>query len=194
MAGPSGATGLVLLTGASGYVGGRLLKSLEGRGYRVRCLARRPGELAARVGEATEVVAGNALDPESPAPALAGVESAYYLIHSMGAGKNFELRDRAAAQHFGRAAQRAGVRRIIYLGGLGRGKDLSPHLRSRHEVGEILRESGVPVVELRSSIVIGSCIIAFGFSIAHLRVATAISASCSLVVPYSCMWRQQASA
>ena len=152
---------LVLVTGATGYVGGRLWRLLEADGRRVRCLARRPAELATQVGEATEVVRGDVLDAESLGPALAGVESAYYLIHSMGSGKDFEEQDRVAAGNFGSAARRAGVRRIIYLGGLGHGTDLSPHLRSRQEVGEILRESGVPVLELRASIVLGSGSLSF---------------------------------
>jgi len=127
----------------------------------VRCLVRREGALASRIGAATEVVIGDVLQAESLAPALAGVECAYYLIHSMGSGKDFEDEDRLAARNFAEAARRAGVRRIIYLGGLGHGEELSPHLRSRHEVGEILRESGVPVLELRASIVIGSGSLSF---------------------------------
>jgi uncharacterized protein YbjT (DUF2867 family) len=151
----------ILVTGATGYVGGRLWRLLEADGRRVRCLARRPAELASQVGQATEVVKGDVLEAESLRPALAGVESAYYLIHSMGSGRDFEEQDRIAARNFGSAARRAGVRRIIYLGGLGHGPDLSPHLRSRQEVGEILRESGVPVLELRASIVLGSGSLSF---------------------------------
>jgi len=127
----------------------------------VRCLARPQTGLASRVGEATEVVYGDVLEAESLTPALAGIESAFYLIHSMGSASDFEERDRTAARNFARAARRAGVRRIIYLGGLGQGQDLSPHLRSRHEVGDVLRESGVPVLELRASIVIGSGSLSF---------------------------------
>ena len=154
-------SGLNLVTGATGYVGGRLRLRLESEGRPVRCLVRRRERLASRVGEGTEVVEGNALDPESLGPALAGVETAYYLIHSMGSDREFEEEDRAAAHNFGGAARRAGVRRIIYLGGLGHGEDLSPHLKSRHEVGMVLRESGVPVLELRASIVIGSGSLSF---------------------------------
>lgn len=155
-------TGLILLTGATGYVGGRLLPLLEGRGYRVRCLARRPDALRDRVGAATEVVAGDALDAASLQAALRGVGTAYYLVHSMGASGPFEEADRTAARNFGQAARAAGVGRIIYLGGLGREEDeLSPHLRSRHEVGRVLRESGVPVLEFRASIVIGSASLSF---------------------------------
>jgi uncharacterized protein YbjT (DUF2867 family) len=144
------------VTGATGYVGGRLWRRLEAEGRRVRCLAREPARLALRVTGGTEVVGGDVLDAESLGPALAGVDTAYYLIHSMGSGSDFEDQDRTAARNFAAAARRAGVRRIIYLGGLGHGEDLSPHLRSRHEVGDVLRESGVPVLELRASIVIGS--------------------------------------
>ncbi|GMU67638.1 MAG: NAD(P)-dependent oxidoreductase [Acidobacteriota bacterium] len=151
----------ILVTGATGYVGGRIWRRLESDGRRVRCLARRRAGLASRVGAATEVVEGDVLDAESLGPALVGVESAYYLVHSMGSGQDFEEQDRTAARNFGSAARRAGVRRIVYLGGLGHGPDLSPHLRSRQEVGEILRESGVPVLELRASIVIGSGSLSF---------------------------------
>lgn len=155
-------TGLILLTGATGYVGGRLLRRLEEQGCRVRCLARRPEFLKARVGPATEVVAGDLLDAASLEPALRGVDVAYYLVHSMGSTGNFEEQDRQAAQNFGIAARAAGVRRIIYLGGLGKDVDeLSPHLRSRHEVGDVLRASGVPVIEFRASIVIGSGSLSF---------------------------------
>ena len=154
----------ILLTGASGYVGGRLLPMLEARGDRVRCLARRPEFLKQRVGPETEIVAGDALDEASLKAALRGVDVAYYLIHSMGSTEaaGFELRDRQAAQRFAQAARRAGVRRIVYLGGLGDdAESLSPHLRSRHEVGEILRSAGVPVIEFRASIVIGSGSLSF---------------------------------
>jgi uncharacterized protein YbjT (DUF2867 family) len=152
----------ILLTGATGYIGGRLLKVLEARGHEVRCLARNPANLAARVGPDTRVVCGDVLDPASLAAALAGTESAYYLVHSLGDASGFEAREKAGAQNFARAARSAGVGRIIYLGGLGEeGEDLSPHLRSRHEVGRILRTSGIPTIELRASIVIGSGSLSF---------------------------------
>ncbi len=153
--------GLILLTGATGYVGGRLRRSIEDQGRPLRCLTRRTEALASRVAPSTELLAGDLLDPETLGPALEGVETAYYLVHSMGSDGDFEERDRRAAANFAAAARRAGVRRIVYLGGLGHGDDLSPHLRSRHEVGEILRESGVPVLELRASIVIGSGSLSF---------------------------------
>jgi uncharacterized protein YbjT (DUF2867 family)/uncharacterized membrane protein YuzA (DUF378 family) len=154
---------MILVTGATGYVGGRLVAALErgGRRVRVRCLARRPWVLAGRVAPETEVVEGDCLDPASLAAALKDVHTAYYLVHSMGAGDDFSALDRRAAGHFGQAAREAGVRRIIYLGGLGAGEDLSAHLRSRQETGEILRASGVPVVEFRASIIIGSGSLSF---------------------------------
>lgn len=151
----------VLITGATGYVGGRLLGRLERTGIALRCLARRPEVLAGRVQPGTEVVAGDVHDRASLDRALAGVDSAFYLVHALGEGAGFEERDRAAAEHFGAAARAAGVRRIVYLGGLGSGPDLSAHLRSRQQVGEVLRASGVAVLELRASIVLGSGSLSF---------------------------------
>jgi uncharacterized protein YbjT (DUF2867 family) len=143
----------ILLTGATGYVGGRLLPALETAGYSVRCLARRPEFLQQRVGPNTEVVRGDCLDASSLQRAMEGVDAAYYMVHSMGSTGDFENLDRRAAASFGEAAGRAGVRRIVYLGGLGQQEEgLSPHLRSRQETGETLRAAGVPVVELRASI------------------------------------------
>ncbi len=145
------------MTGATGYVGGRLCTELERRGIPLRCFARRPEELRGRVAASTEIVAGDARDPAAVAQALEGVDAAFYLIHSMGLGEDFAARDREAAHTFGAAARQAGVRRIVYLGGLGQATGrLSEHLRSRQETGDVLRESGVPVVELRASIVLGS--------------------------------------
>jgi uncharacterized protein YbjT (DUF2867 family) len=143
-------------------VGGRLLQSLEDQGYRLRCLARRPDFLKPKVASSTEVVAGDVLDRASLDAALRGVAVAYYLVHSMGATGSFEDDDRTAARNFAGAAMAAGVERIIYLGGLGDDtQTLSPHLRSRQEVGQILRQSGVPVLEFRASIVIGSGSLSF---------------------------------
>jgi uncharacterized protein YbjT (DUF2867 family) len=153
--------GLILLTGATGYIGGRLLRSLEEQERRVRCMTRRPEHLRGRVAAATEVVRGDVLESESLQSALDGVDTAYYLVHSMGGRGGFVEEDRRAARDFGRAARDAGVRRIVYLGGLGRDDELSDHLRSRHEVGEILRSSGVPTLECRASIVIGSGSLSF---------------------------------
>ncbi len=155
-------TGHILLTGATGYVGGRLLTQLVGRGYRVRCLARNPAHLAQRVPSGVEVVAGDVTDGASLDAAFAGIDAAYYLVHSMGDPSGFEERERVGAVNVAAAARAAGVRRMVYLGALGEDRgDLSPHLRSRQEVGRILRESGVPTVEFRASIVIGSGSLSF---------------------------------
>ncbi len=152
----------ILLTGATGYVGGRLLPLLESRGYAVRCMTRRPEALAGHVAETTETVQGDVLDAESVSAALDGIDTAFYFVHSMGSTADFEEQDRQAALNFTEAARRAGVRRIIYLGGLGnRDKQLSKHLRSRQETGDVLRSSGVQVIELRASIVIGSGSLSF---------------------------------
>ncbi|MGA3197458.1 MAG: NAD(P)H-binding protein, partial [Terriglobales bacterium] len=153
---------LVLLTGATGYIGGRLLKSLERNSWPVRCLARRPEFLRTRVSPGTEIVQGDCLDPASLPACMAGADTAYYLVHSMGSPGRFEEEDRRAAHNFASAARQAGVQRIIYLGGLGaNGPSLSSHLRSRQEVADILRSSGIPVVEFRASIVIGSGSLSF---------------------------------
>jgi uncharacterized protein YbjT (DUF2867 family) len=151
----------ILLTGATGYVGGRLRRVLEERRVPLRCLIRRPHELEGRVAPTTELVGGDLLDADSLARAMEGVGTCYYLVHSMGGAGDFAETDRRAARGFARAAREAGVARIIYLGGLGRGSVLSPHLASRQEVGRILRESGVPTIEFRSSVVIGSGSLSF---------------------------------
>jgi uncharacterized protein YbjT (DUF2867 family) len=152
----------LLVTGATGYIGGRLLKALESAGYPVRCLARHPDFLRPKLAPRTEMVAGDVLDPDTLPPAMQGIDTAYYLVHSMGSAGDFEEEDRRAARNFGGAARQAGVRRIIYLGGLGvHSATLSQHLRSRQEVGQVLRESGVSVIEFRASIVIGSGSLSF---------------------------------
>ena len=153
---------LILLTGATGYVGGRLLPRLVEDGWRVRCLARQPERLSARVPAGVEVVPGDVFDTASLSLAMQGVEAAYYMVHSLGAKGDFVEPDRLAADNFAAAASAAGVRRIIYLGGLGEEEtELSAHLRSRQEVGERLRAHGVPVIELRASIIIGSGSLSF---------------------------------
>lgn len=152
----------ILVTGATGYVGGRLVEALERDGRAVRCMARRPEYLAVRVGAGTEVVAGDCLEPDTLRAALDGIETAFYLVHSMGSSGNFEEEDRLAAANFGAAARAAGARKIVYLGGLGdQGPALSRHLKSRQETGDVLRQSGVPVIELRASIVLGSGSLSF---------------------------------
>ena len=121
-------------------------------------MVRRPEDLAGRTAPATRVVRGDAFDRASLETALRGARTAYYLIHSLKSGEDFAERDREAARNFGEAAKKAGVERIVYLGGLGSSGsgELSEHLRSRRETGEILRASGVPLVEFRASIVIGA--------------------------------------
>src|SRR5258708_17927091 len=146
---------LSLLTGASGYIGGELLSELQRRGERVRCLARHPESLRARIQAGTEVVRGDVLDPSSLDRGLAGVHTACYLVHSMGAGADFQRRDRAAALNFPEAARRAGVSQIVYLGGPGHDRPLSAHLASRQEGGRLLHGTGGPTVEVRASVGIG---------------------------------------
>lgn len=152
----------ILLTGASGYVGGRLLKALETSGRDIRCLARHPAHLHSKVRETTEVVEGDVLDLSSLNQALAEIDTAFYLIHSMQEGRQFEELERAGAENFAQAAKSQGVRRIIYLGGLADEREnLSPHLRSRLAVGRILRAYGGICLELRASVVIGSGSLSF---------------------------------
>jgi uncharacterized protein YbjT (DUF2867 family) len=142
----------VLVTGATGYVGGRLLPGLLERGHAVRALARRPGEADLPAG--VEVRGGDVVSGEGLAEALDGVEVAYYLVHSMeGKRGGFAERDRQGARTFGAAARDAGVRRVVYLGGLGGG---SKHLASRQEVADILAEHVPETVHVRAAMVIGS--------------------------------------
>ncbi len=140
--------GRILVTGATGYIGGRLLARLEEQSRSVRCLARHPEFLRGRVAPGTEVVGGDLTRPETLPAALRGVSTAYYLVHSMASGGSFAEEDRLAARAFAEAAREAGVGRIVYLGGLGGREDLSGHLASRQEVGRILRHSGVPTLEV----------------------------------------------
>ncbi|QDU44744.1 3 beta-hydroxysteroid dehydrogenase/Delta 5--_4-isomerase [Symmachiella dynata] len=152
----------ILLTGGTGYVGGRLIPLLEKQGYPLRCVARQPQHLEARVQASTEIVQGDLFEPESLRTALDGIDTAFYMVHSLGTGQDFEKEDRTAALNFAEAARHANVRRIIYLGGLGESQDgLSPHLRSRQEVGDILRQAGSQVIEFRASIIIGSGSLSF---------------------------------
>ncbi len=146
----------VLLTGATGYVGGRLAPALLERGAAVRVLARTPAKLApAPWADRVEVVGGS-LDGDL-APALDGVDVAVYLVHSIGEGPQWAATELRHARAFARAVRHAGVSRVVYLGGLGRDTDrLSAHLASRHAVGRALADSGVPTVELRAGVVIGS--------------------------------------
>ncbi|WP_217146107.1 SDR family oxidoreductase [Streptomyces sp. AC627_RSS907] len=150
-----------LVTGASGYIGGRLVPELLEAGHRVRCLARSPGKLRDHPwAQDAETVGGDVTDAGSVAEAMRGIDVAYYLVHALGTGSGFEDTDRRAARTFAEQAHAAGVRRIVYLGGLTpRGvpeEELSPHLRSRAEVGRIFLEAPVPATVLRAAVVIGS--------------------------------------
>jgi uncharacterized protein YbjT (DUF2867 family) len=155
-----------LVTGATGYIGGRLVPELLDTGHAVRCLARSPGALrdhpwAGR----TEVVRGDVTDTETVRAAMEGIDVAYYLVHALGSGKDFAAADRRAARIFAEQATAAGVRRIVYLGGLTPvgvpERELSAHLRSRAEVGRILLGSEVPTVVLRAAVIIGSGSVSF---------------------------------
>jgi uncharacterized protein YbjT (DUF2867 family) len=148
-----------LVTGATGYIGGRLVPELLAAGYTVRCMARDPGKLADRPwSDDIEVAKADVSDAAALRKALADCDVAYYLIHSLGTGSSFEQRDRDAARAFADAAREADVKRIVYLGGMisGQEGDLSPHLRSRAEVGDILLDSGVPTAALQAAVIIGS--------------------------------------
>ena len=153
----------VLVTGSTGYIGGRLVPRLLEEGHEVRCLVRSQSKLSSSPWrDDVEVVVGDVLEPETLEPALRGCDAGFYLIHSMdGVGKDFDQRDQRAARNFSNAAGVAGLRRIAYLGGLGEGDDLSKHLSSRQQVGRILREGSTPVTELRAGVIIGSGSVSF---------------------------------
>ncbi len=163
---------LILLTGGTGYIGGRLIRPLEATGRRLRLMVRDPHRLrpaaapasfVPRMAETTELVRGDVFDPVSLVPALTGVDTAYYLVHSLGtASDDFYEQELASARNFAEAARTAGVRRIVYLGGLGRADDsLSSHLASRQDVGRLLCESGAETIEFRASVILGSGSISF---------------------------------
>jgi len=151
----------IFLTGATGYIGGRLAPRLIEAGHSLRCLSRSPRKLddepwARR--DDVEVVQGDISDVDELADMMRGCDAAYYLVHSMvSAGGEYAEKDRRLARNFAKAAEKAGVKRMIYLGGLGEmGEDLSAHLRSRREVEEILAESAVPLTSFRAAMIIGS--------------------------------------
>ena len=147
----------VLVAGATGFVGSHLVPALLAKGHRVRCLSRNPDRAGTRVPSAAEVVRGDVHDATSLAAALNGIDAAYYLVHSMESSEfDFEERDRDAARQFAREAEHARIKRIIFLGGLGdEASQLSAHLRSRQEVGELLRSGPTPVTEFRAGLIIG---------------------------------------
>ena len=147
----------ILVTGATGFVGSHLVPILLEEGHHVRCMSRNPGRASSRLPSGVEIVRGDVHDASSLAAALDGMDAAYYLVHSMESGEfDFEERDRDAARQFAFAAKRAGIKRILFLGGLGdEASQLSAHLRSRQEVGALLRSGSTPVTELRAGLIIG---------------------------------------
>jgi uncharacterized protein YbjT (DUF2867 family) len=152
----------ILVTGATGYVGGRLILPLLEVGYQVRVLVRDPERLGGRSWlDRVEVVKGDVSKPETLPQALEGMDAAYYLIHSLG-GKDFAERDEQGGRNFGKAAKASNVQRIIYMSGLGDpSDDLSQHLKSRHATGDALREAGVPVTEFRAAVIVGAGSVSF---------------------------------
>jgi uncharacterized protein YbjT (DUF2867 family) len=147
--------GTVLVTGATGFIGKRLIKALLADGYNVRCLVRRPDAVFP---PGATVAVGDLLEPARLDVAFRGIDTAYYLVHSMGGGRaGFERRDRQAAEYFTAAAEKEGVRRVIYLGGLGEsGSELSEHLASRLEVAQILMKGAFRTTFLRAAVIIGA--------------------------------------
>ena len=147
----------ILITGSTGYIGGRLLRVLEQNGYKCRCLLRPQSTLAKRCDPKTKVVCGDLLNFQTMENVFDDIDVAFYLVHSMGSKADFVKQDQLAAKNFAVAAGNAGLKRIIYLGGLGCDeKGLSDHLQSRHDVGKILRSTQVQVIEFRASVIIGS--------------------------------------
>ncbi|MFN2187814.1 MAG: SDR family oxidoreductase [Candidatus Promineifilaceae bacterium] len=155
---------LILVTGATGYVGGRLVPRLLDEGYRVRVLLRGGADRIAgrQWQDDVEVASGDVLQPDSLKLAMKDVDITYYLIHSMRDSSEFRDRDLQAALNFGEAARSAGIKRIVYLGGLGDSEsELSEHLQSRQETGDALRRSGIPVTEFRAGVIVGSGSLSF---------------------------------
>lgn len=147
--------GLILITGANGFIGRRLTKALLDGGHRIRCLVRKA---SSQIPQGVETCIGDLLEPATLTTALEGVDTAYYLVHAMAGGRSgFERRDRDASENFVRAAEKAAVRRVIYLGGLGEtGDELSEHLKSRLEVATILRSGKFDTTFLRAAVIVGA--------------------------------------
>lgn len=163
MSNPREVSELILVTGATGYIGGRLVPRLLEKGYRVRCLVRDPNRLRGRDWyDQVEIAEGDLLKPDTIESALQDVKVAYYLVHSMGAGSGFHERDLKAAEIFGNTAKEKGVERIIFLGALAEeSPTLSEHLKSRHQTAEALRTGGVSVTEFRAGVIVGSGSLSF---------------------------------
>lgn len=152
----------ILLTGATGYIGGRLLRVLKKNGFHVSCLTRRPDALKHLENTTTKIIYGDALARQSLNEVFNGIDVAFYFIHSLGSKEGFIRQDQIAAQNFSECAHENGVKRIIYLGGLANpDENLSDHLQSRLEVGDYLRKSGIQVIEFRASIILGSGSLSF---------------------------------
>jgi uncharacterized protein YbjT (DUF2867 family) len=158
LTGRDGKPAKCLVTGATGYIGGRLIRELLAHGYRVRVLARKPERLKDHPWiDRVEVVSGDAHDSEALEQALEGIDVAYYLLHALMSKDNFEQEEKDIAEKFGKAAKKANIQRIVYLGGIiAQNELLSPHLQSRSDTGTILRSCGIPTIELRAGVVIGS--------------------------------------
>jgi len=152
---------LVLVTGATGYVGGRLVPALLHRGYCVRCLVRRPNEARSRLPRDAEIVGGDLGDRGTLGPAMAGIDTAFYLVHALASGGDLWREETEAARNFATAAESAEIRRIVYLGGLAAEDAVSPHLATRREVGRILRAARPVTIEFRASIILGSGSLSF---------------------------------
>ena len=158
LTGRDGKPAKCLVTGATGYIGGRLIRELLAHGYRVRVLARKPERLKDHPWiDRVEVVSGDAHDVVALDKALDGIDVAYYLLHALMSKDDFEQEEKDIAHKFGEAAKKANIQRIVYLGGIiAQDEQLSPHLQSRADTGTILRSFGVPTIELRAGVVIGS--------------------------------------
>ncbi|OGR78109.1 MAG: hypothetical protein A2X32_01770 [Elusimicrobia bacterium GWC2_64_44] len=176
----------ILVTGPTGYIGGRLIPRLLGRGYAVRCLARHPERLEGRPwAGSVRVIRGDVHTNEGLAGALEGIHAAYYLVHSMADAPGFAEMEAVSARNFAAAAAAAGCGRIIYLGGPGQDDpSLSPHLASRHRVGEILRSTGVPVTEFRAGMIVGSGSVSFEL-IRYLVERMPLIPACSCLCAHS---------
>lgn len=153
----------ILIVGATGYIGKNLIDRLQEKRFAIRCLVRNENSLKRDLPTPPQIMRGDLLDLESIKIAFEGIDTAFYLAHSLDAKNDFDKLEKAAATNFATAAKSANIKRIIYLGALGNSMDgpLSPHLKSRKEVGNILRNSGVPVLEFQASIVLGSGSLSF---------------------------------